>query len=39
MEEKKYIKGNFKRSIFSSEKGYIIGVFKIKETNIDTLNI
>ena len=39
MEEKKYIKGNFKRSIFSSEKGYVIGVFKIKETNIETLNI
>ena len=29
-----YIKGNFKRSIFSSEKGYIIGLFKIKESNI-----
>ena len=29
-----YIKGKYKRSIFSSEKGYIIGLFKIKETNI-----
>lgn len=29
-----YIKGNYKHSIFSSEKGYIIGLFKIKETNI-----
>lgn len=37
MEEKKYIKGNFKRSIFSSDKGYVVGIFKIKETNVDTL--
>ena len=29
-----YIKGNFKQSIFSSEKGYIIGLFRIKETDI-----
>ena len=33
----KYIKGNFKQSIFSSEKGYIIGLFKIKETNIEEM--
>lgn len=39
MEEKKYIKGNFRRSIFSSEKGYVIGIFKIKETNVEALNI
>lgn len=39
MEEKKYIKGNFKRSIFSSEKGFVIGIFKIKETNIEALDI
>lgn len=39
MDEKKYIKGNFKRSIFSSEKGYIIGIFKIKETNVESLKI
>ncbi|MBR2833137.1 MAG: ATP-dependent RecD-like DNA helicase [Bacilli bacterium] len=32
-----YIKGNYKRSIFSSEKGYIIGLFKIKETNIEEM--
>ena len=28
-----YIKGNFKRSIYRSDNGYIIGLFKIKETN------
>lgn len=37
MEEQKYIKGPFKRSIFSSEKGYIVGICKIKETNIESL--
>lgn len=30
---KHYIKGIFRRSIFESEKGYIIGVMKVKETN------
>ena len=25
-----YIKGNFKRSIYRSDNGYIIGLFKIK---------
>lgn len=28
-----FIKGNYKRTIFSTEKGYIVGIFKIKETN------
>ncbi len=28
-----FIKGNYKRSIFSTEKGYTVGIFKIKETN------
>ena len=28
-----YIKGNYKRTIFKSDKGYVIGLFKIKETN------
>ncbi len=30
---KTYIKGNYRQSIFSSEKGYVIGLFKVKETN------
>ena len=32
-----YIKGNYKRTIFSTEKGYIVGLFKIKETNDEKL--
>ena len=28
-----YIKGNFKKIIFSSENGYIIGLLKISDTN------
>lgn len=32
-----YIKGNFKRSIYRSDNGYIIGLFKIKETNSNNL--
>ncbi len=28
-----FIKGNYKRTIFSTEKGYVVGLFKIKETN------
>lgn len=32
-----YIKGNFKRSIYRSDNGYIIGLFKIKETNSSNL--
>lgn len=28
-----YIKGNYKRTIFSTDKGYVVGLFKIKETN------
>ena len=34
---KTYIKGNFRRSIFRSEKGYVIGLFKVRETNIEAL--
>ena len=30
---KNYIKGNFRKSIFSSDAGYVIGLFKLKETN------
>ncbi len=32
-----YIKGNFRRSIFKSDNGYVIGLFKVRETNDDTL--
>ncbi len=28
-----YIKGNFRRSIYKSDKGYVIGLFKVRETN------
>ena len=30
---KSFIKGTFKKFIFKSDKGYIIGLFKVKETN------
>ena len=30
---KTYIKGNYRKSIFKSEKGYVIGLFKVRETN------
>ena len=29
----KYIKGEYKREIFSSNTGYLVGLFKVKETN------
>ena len=32
-----YIKGNYRASIYNSDKGYIIGLFKIKETNDNEL--
>ena len=32
-----YIKGNFRRSIFQSDKGYVIGIFKVRETNDEVL--
>jgi helicase, putative, RecD/TraA family len=28
-----FVKGTYRRSIFTSDKGYIIGLFKLKETN------
>ncbi len=28
-----YIKGNFRKSIYKSDKGYVIGTFKVRETN------
>lgn len=34
-----FIKGQFKRSIFESENGYKIGLFKVKETNDEDLDI
>lgn len=30
-----YIKGEYKREIFSSSTGYIVGLFKVKETNCE----
>ena len=32
-----YIKGNYRRCIFKSDSGYIIGLFKIKDTNMDSM--
>ena len=29
----KFIKGNYRKSIYSSDKGYVIGLFKVRETN------
>ncbi len=34
---KKYIKGIYKRNIFSSDKGFVIGILKVKETNEEEL--
>ena len=34
---KNYIKGNYRQTIFNSNNGYIIGLFKIKETNDENL--
>ncbi len=33
----KYIKGNYRKSIFKSDKGYVIGLFKVVETNDSSL--
>ena len=33
-----YIKGKYKSDIFRSDKGYVIGIFKIAETNIEEMN-
>lgn len=35
---KTYIKGTYKRSIFSSDKGYVIGLFKLLETDNEEFN-
>lgn len=34
---KKYIKGNYRRSIFESDKGYVIGLFKVTDTNMENM--
>ncbi|MFV0250059.1 MAG: ATP-dependent RecD-like DNA helicase [Bacilli bacterium] len=35
---KNYIKGIYKQSIYKSDKGYHIGIFKLKETNDENMN-
>ena len=35
---KTYIKGNFRKAIFSSDKGYIIGLFKVRDTNSENIH-
>ena len=35
----KYITGIYKKSIFQSNKGYVIGLFKVKETNDEEMSI
>lgn len=32
-----YIKGQYRKSIFQGDNGYIIGIFKLNETNVDSL--
>ena len=32
---KEYIKGNYRKTIYSNEKGYTIGLFKIRDTNCE----
>ena len=32
-----YIMGTFKQKIFQSDKGYIIGLFKIKNTDMESM--
>ena len=34
-----YIKGTYRKSIFTSDKGYVIGLFKIKETDNEELKM
>ena len=36
---KTYIKGTYKRSIFSSDKGYVIGLFKLLETDNEEFKV
>ena len=34
---KHYIKGNYRKSIFKTDQGYVIGLFKVRETNSENL--
>ncbi len=34
---KTFIKGNYRKSIFKSDQGYTIGLFKIRDTNIESI--
>lgn len=34
---KTYIKGNYRKSIYTSDRGYIIGIFKVRDTNSETM--
>ncbi len=34
-----YIKGEYRKSIFKSDTGYVIGIFKVRETNEEALNV
>ena len=36
---KLYIKGNYRKTIFSSSKGYVIGLFKVRETNDEEMKL
>ena len=35
--EHKYIKGSFSRSFYEGDNGYLIGIMKLKETNVESL--
>lgn len=37
MNKEDYIKGQYKRNIFQSESGYVVGLFRIKEVSSDSL--
>lgn len=34
-----YIKGNYRKSIYETDKGYVIGLFKVRETDNDDMKI
>ncbi|MDD2377767.1 MAG: ATP-dependent RecD-like DNA helicase [Bacilli bacterium] len=34
---KTYIKGNYRKSIYESDQGYVIGIFKVRDTNSETM--
>lgn len=34
---KHYIKGNYRKSIFKTDQGYVIGLFKVRDTNSENL--